>query len=120
MALADGDFDVARAAWYAEDRDPLSFLRLLDARAPALNISRWTNRDYQQALDAADTTADLSVRARLLRQAEDLAMSEYPIAPIHIYVSRRLVAPRVNGWMNNARGLHLNRYLSIRSPDRLP
>lgn len=120
MALADGDFDVARAAWYAEDRDPLSFLRLLDARAPALNISRWTNRDYQQALDAADTTADLSVRARLLRQAEDLAMSDYPIAPIHIYVSRRLVAPRVNGWMNNARGLHLNRYLSIRAPDRLP
>ena len=32
QALQQGDFDVARAAWYAEDRDPASFLRA--ARQP--------------------------------------------------------------------------------------
>lgn len=115
LALAQGDFDVARGAWYGEDRDALSFLRLLDGRAPALNISGYSNSQYQQYLDAADATADLGERARFLQQAESLAMREQPIAPIHVYVSRRLVSPRVQGWEDNPRGLHLNRYLSISS-----
>lgn len=114
QALAAGDFDVARGAWYAEDRDALSFLRLLDSRAEALNISGYDSAEFRRLLDAADSTADLATRAEWLRQAEALAMREQAIAPIHVYVSRRLVSPRVQGWENNARGLHLNRHLSLR------
>jgi len=113
QAIASGDFDVARGAWYAEDRDALSFLRLLDGRATALNISGYNSADYRRFLDAADATADLLERADWLRQAEALSMREQPIAPIHVYVSRRLVSPRVKGWEDNRRGLHLNRYLSL-------
>lgn len=115
QAVSQGDFDVARGAWYGEDRDALSFLRLLDARAPALNISGYANAEYQRLLDAADATADLVARAGFLQRAEALAMREQPVAPVHVYVSRRLVSPRVQGWMDNPRGLHLNRYLSISS-----
>jgi oligopeptide transport system substrate-binding protein len=115
QAVAQGDFDVARGAWYGEDRDALSFLRLLDARAPALNISGYSNVEYQRLLDAADATADLVARASFLQRAEALAMREQPVAPVHVYVSRRLVSPRVQGWVDNPRGLHLNRYLSISS-----
>lgn len=114
QALAQGDFDVARGAWYGEDRDALSYLRLLDGRSPALNISGYSSGPYQQLLDRADASADLMARAAFLQQAEALAMREQPIAPVHVYVSRRLVSPRVEGWQDNARGLHLNRYLSIR------
>jgi len=114
QALAQGDFDVARGAWYGEDRDALSFLRLLDGRAPALNISGFDNAEYQRLLDQADNTPDLVARAEFLQEAEVLAMREQPLAPIHVYVSRRLVSPRVTGWVDNPRGLHLNRYLSIR------
>ena len=114
QALAQGDFDVARGAWYGEDRDALSYLRLLDARAPALNISGYASGEYQRWLDEADATTDMAARAVFLQRAESLAMREQPIAPIHIYVSRRLVSPRVEGWVDNARGLHLNRYLSLR------
>ena len=114
QALAQGDFDVARGAWYGEDRDALSFLRLLDGRAPALNISGFDNAEYQGLLDQADNTADLAARAVFLQKAEALAMREQPLAPIHVYVSRRLVSPRVTGWVDNPRGLPLNRYLSIR------
>ncbi len=114
QALAQGDFDVARGAWYGEDRDALSFLRLLDGRAPALNISGFDKADYKALLDQADNTADLADRASFLQKAEALAMREQPIAPIHVYVSRRLVSPRVSGWVDNPRGLHLNRYLTVR------
>jgi len=114
QALAQGDFDVARGAWYGEDRDALSFLRLLDGRAPALNISGFDNAEYKALLDQADNSADLAERAAFLQKAEALAMREQPIAPIHVYVSRRLVSPRVSGWVDNPRGLHLNRYLAVR------
>jgi ABC-type oligopeptide transport system substrate-binding subunit len=113
VAVAQGDFDVARGAWYGEDRDAISFLRLLDARSTALNISGYANPQYQQWLDKADASADLVARAEFLREAEGLAMREQPIAPVHVYVSRRLISPRVQGWVDNPRGLHLNRYLSI-------
>lgn len=115
VAVAQGDFDVARGAWYGEDRDAISFLRLLDARSPALNISGYANPQYQQWLDKADASADLVARAEFLREAESLAMREQPIAPVHVYVSRRLISPRVQGWVDNPRGLHLNRYLSLTS-----
>jgi ABC-type oligopeptide transport system substrate-binding subunit len=114
QALAQGDFDVARGAWYGEDRDALSYLRLLDGRSPALNISGYASAEYERLLDRADASADLAARAVHLQQAESLAMREQPVAPIHIYVSRRLVSPRIEGWQDNPRGLHLNRYLSIR------
>ncbi|MFM8516755.1 MAG: peptide ABC transporter substrate-binding protein [Nevskiaceae bacterium] len=113
VAVAQGDFDVARGAWYGEDRDAISFLRLLDARSSALNISGYANAQYQQWLDKADSSADLLARAEFLCEAESLAMREQPIVPVHVYVSRRLISPRVQGWVDNSRGLHLNRYLSV-------
>lgn len=119
QALAQGHFDIARAAWYAEDRDAASFLRLLDSRATALNLARFKDAGFDRSLDLADSTADPIQRAASLRDAEALAMAAQPIAPLYYYVSRRLVSPRVRGWVDNPRGVHLNRYLSIApSPQR--
>jgi oligopeptide transport system substrate-binding protein len=115
QALQQGDFDVARGVWYAEDRDAMSFLRLLDSRSPSLNISGFDSPEFQSLLDQADATADLAERAIFMRKAESLAMREQAIAPVHVYVSRRLISPRVSGWEDNVRGLHLNRYLSVQS-----
>ena len=61
--------------------------------------------------DRAGDSANLAQRAALMSQAESLAMREQPLAPLYIYVSRRLIATRVQGWVDNPRGVHLNRYL---------
>jgi ABC-type oligopeptide transport system substrate-binding subunit len=50
---------------------------------------------------------------RRLAAAESLAMQEQPLAPLYFYVSRRLISPRVAGWVDNPRGVHLSRYLSV-------
>lgn len=113
QALAQGDFDVARAAWYAEDRDAASFLRLLDSRVTGLNLSRFKDARFDRSLDLADATADPARRAVTMREAEARAMQAQPIAPLYYYVSRRLISPRVRGWVDNPRGVHLNRYLSV-------
>ena len=116
QALQDGDFDVARAAWYAEDRDPASFLGLLDSRAGALNLSRYADPQYDALLDRGAASADLAPRAALLAQAESRAMQSQPIAPLYYYMARRLVSARVRGWVDNPRGVHLDRYLSVAGP----
>jgi len=113
QAVQQGDFDVARAAWYAEDRDPQSFLALLDSRGGALNISRFADRDYDALLDRAAASVEPGARAALLAEAERRAMALQPVAPLYVYVSRRLIAPRVQGWVDNPRGVHLDRYLAV-------
>ncbi|MCU0760893.1 MAG: peptide ABC transporter substrate-binding protein [Steroidobacteraceae bacterium] len=113
QALQQGDFDVARAAWYAEDRDAASFLALLDSRAGPLNLSRFADPAYDALLDRATSSADLAARAALLAEAEGRATRQQPIAPLYVYVSRRLVSPRVQGWVDNPRGVHLDRYLEV-------
>lgn len=115
IAIREGDFDVARASWYAEDLDAISFLRLLDSRAPSLNISGYREPRFEALLDQADASADLVARAGSMAAAEKLAMGEQPIAPLYYYVSRRLISPRVQGWVDNPRGVHINRYLSIKA-----
>jgi ABC-type oligopeptide transport system substrate-binding subunit len=113
QALQQGDFDVARGAWIAEDRDALSFLRLLDGRAGALNLTGYRSRAFDALLDESDGLTDPGARVRRLAAAESLAMQEQPLAPLYFYVSRRLVSPRVAGWVDNPRGVHLSRYLSV-------
>lgn len=114
QALAQGDFDVARAQWYSEDSDAASFLRLLDSRAATLNVSRYRNAAFDAAMDRADASRDPAKRGAIMLEAERLAMAQQPIAPLYVYVSRRLISPRVAGWVDNARGVHINRYLSVR------
>ena len=113
LAIQQGDFDVARASWYAEDRDAVSFLRLLDSRSGALNLSRFQDAQFEGVIDRSDATVDPAARAALLATAEARAMALQPVAPLYIYVSRRLVSPTVRGWVDNPRGVHLNRYVSL-------
>jgi oligopeptide transport system substrate-binding protein len=117
-ALAQGDFDVARGSWYAEDTDPISFLRLLDSRAGAMNLSRFADTAYDALLDESDRVIDPTARAAALRAAEARAMALQPVAPLYVYVSRRLVSARVDGWTDNPRGVHVNRWLAIKTPSR--
>lgn len=117
-ALQQGDFDVARGAWYAEDTDPVSFLRLLDSRAGSMNLSRHADAQYDALLDRSDRIVDPAARAEALRAAEARAMTQQPLAPLYVYVSRRLVSPRVDGWVDNPRGVHVNRWLAVREPLR--
>ena len=49
----------------------------------------------------------------LLQQAETLLMRDMPVIPLYYYVSRHLVKPRVRGFHDNLRDIHLSRYLSI-------
>jgi hypothetical protein len=35
------------------------------------------------------------------------------VAPVYFFVGRRLVAPRLSGWKDNVRGIHLSRFMNV-------
>ncbi|HSN72005.1 MAG TPA: peptide ABC transporter substrate-binding protein, partial [Steroidobacteraceae bacterium] len=109
-----GRFDAARYYWLASTSDPASFLERLRADAGPINQAGYANSDYDRMIDRAETQVDLDERAALLRQAEALALSEHPVAPIYYYGGRRLVAHRVTGFVENPRGVHVSRFLGLK------
>ncbi len=111
--LEAGVFDVARAAWIADYNDAQTFLALLETKAGAQNYGRWSNAEYDALMEKAAVTADLAERGKLMAQAEAIAMTEQPVAPIYYYVSKDLVSTKVAGWVDNVFNIHRSRFLSV-------
>ncbi len=110
-----GDFDAVRSLWLSGFSDPLAFLERLDGSAAGttMNQSGYRSAAFDAAMLRAMREADLARRAALLREAETIALADQPVAPLYFLVSRRLVSPRIVGWQNNPRGIHVSRWLSV-------
>jgi oligopeptide transport system substrate-binding protein len=113
LLRSGGDYDVARAGWIGDYSDPQNFLFLLKGDNVGLNYARWSNPAYDALLAEASKTRDLRARAKILGQAEAIALRDQPVAPILFYSSKNLVSKRVIGWKGNLLDRHLTRYLSI-------
>lgn len=102
---------VFRGGWIADYADPASFLDLFHSDG-GLNWSAYANADYDRVLEQAGQLSD-SDRLSALGQAHTLLMRDTPVIPLYYYVSRHLVKPGVNGFIDNVRDIHLSRYLDI-------
>ena len=113
--VVSGDFDLVRTQWLSGHTDAMSFLERLDGEAAGttMNPSWYRSTVFDRLVSAAENEVDTVKRAALLRQAEAAALADQPAAPLFYYVGRRLVAPRITGWTNNARGIYLSRYMSV-------
>ncbi len=111
--LEENDFDVARAGWIADYDDAENFLSLLATATGKQNYGRYSNAEFDKLMDEAARTADLARRADLLRRAEAIALADTATIPIHYYVSKNLVSPRVKGWVANTKDIHRTRWLSL-------
>jgi oligopeptide transport system substrate-binding protein len=111
--VQEGNFQVARAGWIADYNDPQNFLYLMDSSTGVLNYAGYANPEFDRLMAEASATANLEARADLLRQAEAVAMGDMPNIPLHYYVSKNLVAPHVEGWVDNTKDIHRTRWLSV-------
>lgn len=111
--LALGEFEVGRSAAFASYADPSAFLVLFSAENRRDNYAGYSNAMFDRLIGESNRIFDPRLRAATLREAEALALSEYPVIPIYHYVSKRLVSPRVKGWQDNPAGAHLSRYLAL-------
>jgi oligopeptide transport system substrate-binding protein len=113
-ALQQGDFDLGLASWLAVYDDPQTFTLLLQTESGPNNLGNYSNSEYDRLTDTASRQADPAARARLLREAEALAVREQALIPLYHHVARNLVSPRVTGWQDNMLDVNRSRYLGLR------
>lgn len=101
---------VFRASWIADYDDPFSFMDVLHGGLNP-NDSGWMSEAYNAAVDAAHAVPDSRVAS--LQEAERILLDEVPVIPLYLYVSKHLVAPRVQGWADNVLDYHYSQDLSL-------
>jgi oligopeptide transport system substrate-binding protein len=111
--LQEHDFQVARAGWVADYNDPENFLSLLRVKTGPMNYGQYDNAEYDRLMDQSDAITDSTERNELMREAEAIMLAELPVIPIYHYVSKNLVSPRIEGWVDNAKNKHRSRWLSL-------
>ena len=102
---------VFRGGWIADYGDPASFLDLFTGGA-TLNSTFYANPGFDQLMASAGLVSGAG-RMKLMREAEAVLMKDVPVIPLYYYVSRHLVNPRVTGFADNIRDIHLSRYLGL-------
>jgi len=103
--------EVFRGGWIADYADPSSFLDLFIG-GDDLNNTFYRNTDFDMLMKSAALTTG-GTRMNLLQRAESQLMKDMPVIPLYYYVSRHLVRPRITGFSENVRDIHLSRYLGV-------
>ena len=113
VAFRNGEFDIARAAWFSSFADPIGLLDMLRRASPA-NGGAYQNPKFDALLAQAETSLDDGARNRLLRDAQTELISDQATIPLYFIVSRRLIARRVGGWRDdNLTALRGARWLTV-------
>jgi len=111
--LRRGDFDVALAGWFGEN-NPEHYLSLWASTTGDVNYGAFADPEFDARMRAAAEEADLQRRNALLADAEAVGIANFPVVPLYSVTVRRLVNPRLDGWIDNARDVHPARFLRLR------
>lgn len=90
------DYDLSRAAWFADVPDPIEFLEPWAAGSPG-NRTGWADAQYDTALTAARAAVDGVERRRQLAAAEARLLAAMPAMPTFVHVRTDLVHARLAG-----------------------
>ena len=113
VAVRNGEFDIARAAWFSSYADPIGLLNMLLTGSPA-NGGSYRNPEFDALLAQAENSVSPRARTALLYAAESLLMNDQAMIPLYFIVSRRLISQRVVGWRDdNISALRGARWLSL-------
>ncbi len=105
------EVQIFRGSWIADYNDPYSFLQVLRSGF-GINLPRYRDEGYDALLDHAATTRD-GERAALLAEAERRMLDAVPVVPLFFYVSKHLVAARVEGWYDNVMNVTYSKDLAL-------
>jgi oligopeptide transport system substrate-binding protein len=105
-----GDFDIARAGWIADYKDPANFLDLCKT-GTGNNYAEYTNPDYDKVLAEAAAAAG-DERMKKLSEAEEVGVArDLCVVPLLFYGFHTLVSPKIKGWEDNVMDRHPTRFL---------
>jgi oligopeptide transport system substrate-binding protein len=64
-------------------------------------------------MDASTREPDLTVRAGLMRQAEQIMLDDSPVIPVGFGTSKNLIDPRIRGFEGNLEDIHRSRWFTL-------
>ena len=102
------EFDIARAGWIGDYRDPNTFLDMF-VSGGAMNGGRFTNERYDELVAEAARERNAEERYDMLTEAESILIEqEQAVAPIYHYVSVNMIdtADTWDGWYENVMDWH--------------
>jgi oligopeptide transport system substrate-binding protein len=108
--MNDWQTDLMSYTWIGDFADPLAFLELFRGGS-TLNVSGWSDKEYDSLLDEAALYTDEN-RMKLLGKAEQLLLDSGMIIPISHPVSLNIIdLTETGGWSSNAFDIHPLKYL---------
>lgn len=106
LALSEGDFDVAFAAWPGRRDSPKNFLEPLSRTAGSWNWARYGFQGFSTYLARASGSEKLEARANQYREAEKALIEDQALLALFFYQPLALVSPEIRGWQKNSAGIH--------------
>ncbi len=80
--LKNKNYQIGIGSWFADFRDPISFLEVFKYKENGTNNTQWENTDYISLLDQSSESAHPMHRENLLMQAEKVLIQEMPVVPL--------------------------------------
>jgi oligopeptide transport system substrate-binding protein len=106
VARRAGDFDVARAGWIGDYRDPNTFLDMF-ITGSAMNGGGFASSTYDQLITRAATESGATRMATLEEAEELLVTTEQAVIPLYHYVSINMIdTAKWGGWHTNVMDEH--------------
>ena len=101
------NMQIGRAGWIADYMDPQNFLDLIITDG-GNNDGHYNNPDYDRLIRQAATMVDGADRNKIMRQAEDIAITQdQALIPIYYYVSQNMIdLSKWDGWYKNPQDVH--------------
>lgn len=107
-----GDVEIFRSSWVADYPDPYAFLEVMQSGA-GLNLTRFSSNSFDRLLTEAQSEPDGNKRRVGLQRAERVLADEAVAVPLYAMARRRLVAPRVHGWTENALSVYYSKNVNL-------
>ena len=107
-----GDYDLARAGWIADYKDPETFLGI-SRKASGNNYSDFNNPDFEAAMDkAAADGGKPELRMKELADAERVLIDNVGNIPLLYYSYHNIVSAKLKGFDDNVMDVHPTRFIS--------
>ena len=108
----NGEYDAARNGWVGDYSDPSNMLDLLYS-SNGNNDGKFSNSEYDAAMDISRTTLDATERSEALHKAEDILMSETGCIPVAYYNDFWLQSDKITGSWHSPYGYWFFMYADI-------
>lgn len=107
-----GDFEIARNGWVGDYSDPSNMLDLF-CTTNGNNDGKYSNADYDAAMELSRTTLDATERSQALHEAEDIIMEDAGCIPVAYYNDFYLMSNKITGAWHSSTGFWYFMYADI-------